>query len=85
MLNNSQSLQDLKTPLGNRLEKLRGAREGQYSIRINDQRRVWFVWRKDDAYEFWLGLQAQYDLDVEKEKLGEKLNKEVRVYKEDRQ
>lgn len=32
--------------------------------------------------EFWLGLQAQYDLDVEEEKLGEKLNREVRVYKE---
>jgi addiction module HigA family antidote len=32
--------------------------------------------------EFWLGLQAQYDLDVEEEKLGEKLNREVRSYKE---
>jgi len=32
--------------------------------------------------EFWLGLQAQYDLDVEEEKLGKKLDKEVRVHKE---
>lgn len=32
--------------------------------------------------EFWLGLQAQYDLDVEEEKLGQKLKKEVRVYSE---
>jgi len=32
--------------------------------------------------EFWLGLQAQYDLDVEEEKLGKKLEKEVRIYEE---
>ena len=32
--------------------------------------------------EFWLGLQAQYDLDLEEEKLGKKLDKEVRTYKE---
>jgi addiction module HigA family antidote len=32
--------------------------------------------------EFWLGLQAQYDLDVEEEKLGKKLKKEVRIYAE---
>jgi len=51
MLNNAQSYQDLKSPPGNRLEKLRKNRVGQHSIRINDQWRVCFVWRENDAYE----------------------------------
>jgi len=51
MLNNSHSLQDLKAPPGNRLEKLRGERQGQYSIRINEQWRLCFVWRENDAYK----------------------------------
>lgn len=51
MLNNAQSLQDLRVPPGNRLEELHGGREGQHSIRINDQWRVCFVWRERDAYE----------------------------------
>jgi addiction module HigA family antidote len=34
----------------------------------------------DTSPEFWLGLQAQYDLDVEEDELGDKLEKEVRVY-----
>lgn len=37
-------LDDLGLPPGNRLEQLKGDRAGQYSIRINDQRRIWFVW-----------------------------------------
>ena len=37
-------LEDLRVPPGNRLEALKGARAGQYSIRINDQYRVCFVW-----------------------------------------
>lgn len=37
-------LDDLKVPPGNRLEALRGNRKGQYSIRINDQWRICFVW-----------------------------------------
>jgi proteic killer suppression protein len=41
----------LKEPPGNRLEKLRGDREGQWSIRINDQWRICFEWRDGDAYE----------------------------------
>ncbi len=45
------SLQDLRVPPGNRLEKLAGRREGQHSIRINDQWRLCFVWRGGDAYE----------------------------------
>jgi proteic killer suppression protein len=51
MLNNSQNLQDLRSPPGNRLEKLRGARAGQHSIRINEQWRICFVWRAGDAFE----------------------------------
>ncbi|MGH9554623.1 MAG: type II toxin-antitoxin system RelE/ParE family toxin [Terriglobales bacterium] len=42
---------DLASPPGNRLEALQGDREGQYSIRINDQWRVCFVWRDRDAYD----------------------------------
>lgn len=37
-------LDDLRVPPGNRLEKLAGNREGQHSIRINDQWRICFVW-----------------------------------------
>lgn len=50
MLNNVQSLTDLRIPPGNRLEKLSGDREGQHSIRINDRWRICFEWR-EDAYE----------------------------------
>jgi proteic killer suppression protein len=49
MLNNAQSLQDLRVPPGNRLEELHGDRQGQYSIRINDWWRVCFVWRERDV------------------------------------
>jgi len=51
MLNNAKTLQDLRSPPGNRLEKRKGGREGQYSIRINDQWRICFGWRDDDATE----------------------------------
>jgi len=51
MLNNAKSIQDLRAPPGNRLETLKGERAGQYSIRINDQWRVCFEWRNDNAYE----------------------------------
>ena len=50
MLNRSQSLQDLRVPPSNRLEKLLGDRQGQYSIRINNQWRICFVWKDGDAY-----------------------------------
>jgi len=42
-------LRDLAAPPGNRLEPLHGERQGQYSIRINDQWRICFVWRDGDA------------------------------------
>ncbi len=51
MLDAALQLNDLKFPPGNRLERLRGDRQGQYSIRINDQYRVCFVWRGHDAYD----------------------------------
>ena len=44
-------LDDLRVPPGNRLEKLRGEREGQFSIRINDQWRICFRWSGGDAYD----------------------------------
>ena len=44
------SLQDLRIPPGNRVEKLVGGREGQYGFRINDQWRICFAWRGGDAY-----------------------------------
>lgn len=50
MINNSKTLNDLRVPPANRLEKLKGNREGQLSIRINDQWRVCFVWQNGDAY-----------------------------------
>jgi proteic killer suppression protein len=51
MINNSKNLSDLKIPPANRLEKLSGNREGQHSIRINDQWRICFIWRDGDAYD----------------------------------
>ena len=51
MLHAAADLRDLRVPPGNRLEKLRGNREGQFSIRINDQYRVCFQWREGDAYK----------------------------------
>jgi proteic killer suppression protein len=51
MLNNAQSLADLRIPPGNRLERLRGDRSSQYSIRINDQWRICFEWRGTDAFD----------------------------------
>ncbi len=51
MLEGALELDDLRVPPGNRLEKLRGDRQGQHSIRINDQYRICFVWRGHDAYD----------------------------------
>lgn len=51
MLSNAASIEDLRLPPANHLEKLSGDREGQHSIRINDQWRICFIWRENDAYE----------------------------------
>ena len=51
MLDVASRLDDLRVPPGNRLEKLKGNREGRYSIRINDQYRICFAWQDGDAYD----------------------------------
>ena len=45
------SMQDLQEIRGNRFEKLKGERQGQYSIRINDQYRICFKWEEEDAVD----------------------------------
>lgn len=50
-IHNARSLDDLRAPPGNRLERLAGDRKGQYSIRINDQWRICFRWHGGDAYD----------------------------------
>jgi len=49
ILDAAEVLQDLRIPPGYRLEKLSGNREGQYGIRINDQWRICFAWRRENA------------------------------------
>jgi proteic killer suppression protein len=44
-------IEELSMPPGNRLEKLRGDRAGQWSLRVNDQFRICFAWRDGDAYD----------------------------------
>lgn len=51
MLDAAVKLEDLLVPPGNRLEKLRGDRKGQHSIRINDQYRICFTWQDGNAYD----------------------------------
>ena len=51
MLDAAQDIRTLSTLPGNRVERLRGDRKGQYSIRVNDQWRVCFEWRDGHAYE----------------------------------
>jgi proteic killer suppression protein len=48
-LDDAEDLQDLFAPPGNRLEKLKGDRAGQHSIRINDQWRICFQWSGNKA------------------------------------
>jgi proteic killer suppression protein len=48
-LDDAEDLHDLLAPPGNRLEKLKGDRSGQYSIRINDQWRICFTWSDNKA------------------------------------
>lgn len=51
LLDAAESLEDLRVPPGNRLEKLAGDRAGEYSIRINDQWRVCFRWKDGDVHD----------------------------------
>jgi len=50
ILDAAETLQDLRLPPSNHLEKLSGDRQGQHSIRINVQWRICFVWQDGDAY-----------------------------------
>lgn len=51
MLDAATTLDDLRSPPGNRLEALKGNRAGQHSIRINDQWRIVFAWKENGAHE----------------------------------
>ncbi len=51
MIDNAAKLEDLWMLPANRLERLRGDRAGQHSIRINDQFRICFVWKQGDAHD----------------------------------
>jgi len=51
VLNAAETLQDLRIPPSNHLEKLSGKRKGQHSIRINDRWRICFVWKDAEAYQ----------------------------------
>lgn len=50
MLDAAAAVTDLRVPPGNRLEKLKGDREGQWSIRINEQWRICFRWEDGDVF-----------------------------------
>lgn len=50
MLSNAQNINDLRSPPGNRLERLKGDRAGQWSIRVNDQWRLCFLWSDGNAF-----------------------------------
>ncbi|MEI8341254.1 MAG: type II toxin-antitoxin system RelE/ParE family toxin [Verrucomicrobiota bacterium] len=50
-LNQAEQLSDMRMPPSNRLEALKGNRVGRYSIRINDQWRICFIWKECDAFE----------------------------------
>ena len=51
MIHAATDVSELRIPPGNRLERLKGDRLGQHSIRVNDQWRICFLWRDGDAYE----------------------------------
>lgn len=51
MLDAGANIEDLRIPPANRLEKLSGGRSGQWSVRINDQWRICFAWREQNAYD----------------------------------
>ncbi|MDH5217106.1 MAG: type II toxin-antitoxin system RelE/ParE family toxin [Gammaproteobacteria bacterium] len=51
MIDAATAIDDLRSPPGNRLEKLSGNRAGQHSIRINNQWRICFVWKSGHAYQ----------------------------------
>ena len=58
-INYAGSINDLRVPPGNRLERLRGDREGQHSIRVSRGWRICFEWRDGDAFD--VELNNHYD------------------------
>lgn len=51
MIDAAQTINDLRVPPANHLEQLKGNKQGQHSIRINEQWRICFTWHQDDAYD----------------------------------
>ncbi len=51
LLDAAENVNDLRVPPGNRLERLKGDRSGQYSIRVNDQLRICFRWHGNNAHD----------------------------------
>ncbi len=51
MINNAQTINDLRIPPANRLKKLKGKLSRYHSVRINDQYRIVFIWKQTNAYE----------------------------------
>ena len=51
LVNAAERVDDLRVPPGNRLERLKGDRDGQYSIRVNEQWRICFRWTGGDAFD----------------------------------
>ena len=51
VIEGAESLEDLRVPPGNRLERLKDGRLGQYSIRVNQQWRICFRWKDGDAFD----------------------------------
>lgn len=65
-MNQARQLRDLAVPPGNRLEALKGDREGFHSIRVNDQWRIVFRWTEEGPAEvaivdYWHGIQTECD------------------------
>jgi len=58
ILHAAASLEDLRSPPGNRLETLSGVRQGQSCIRINDQPRILFQWGQGNAYDVGIALEG---------------------------
>ena len=50
-LDEADEIRDLRSPPGNRLERLKGDRDGQWSIRINNQWRICFYWQEPHAFD----------------------------------
>ena len=51
LLDAAETIEDLRTPPGNRLEELRAGRQGQHSIRVNQRWRICFTWRADGPHD----------------------------------